>query len=89
MSEYQLGKLAKRYNRNGKILYYLRMDLLLVLGNVIKKITQRPYFLLAFSLLSGYIYSFCIRNEQIKNKDLGRFIRNYRYKKIFERFISF
>ena len=75
--------------RNGKILYYLRMDLLLVIGNVIKKIPQKPYFLLAFSLLSGYIYSFFIRNEQIKNKDLGRFIRNYRYKKIFERFIPF
>tara|TARA_Y100000589_G_scaffold332251_1_gene390786 strand:- start:3383 stop:4249 length:867 start_codon:yes stop_codon:yes gene_type:complete len=75
--------------RNGKILYYLRMDFLLVIGNAVKKIIKKPYFLISIYLVAGYLYSFFIRNEQIKNKDLGKFIRRYRYKKIIDRFIPF
>ncbi len=72
--------------RNGKMLYSIRMDFLLVLGNAIKKVFKSPYFILACSLIVGYCYAFLTCHERIVDKDLGVFIRKYRYQKIFDRF---
>lgn len=72
--------------RNGKMLYSIRMDIFLVIGNSIKKVFKSPYFLLGLFMLLGYLFSFFSRHEKIVNKDLGRFIRQYRYRKIFQRF---
>ena len=72
--------------RNGKMLYSIRMDVVLVIGNAIKKVFKFPYFLLGISMFVGYLFAFVTRHERIVNKDLGNFIRRYRYKKIFQRF---
>ena len=62
------------------------MDIFLVIGNSIKKLFKFPYLLLGVFMLLGYIYAFMTRHEKIVNKDLGKFIRKYRYKKILQRF---
>ncbi len=74
--------------RNGVMLYTIRMDLFLVLGNCIKKIFKRPYILLGITMLLGYLKGFFSRDKKIVNRDLGRFIRKYRYKKLFQYFIN-
>jgi len=72
--------------RSGKMLYSIRMDLLLVLGNGIKNFFKQPYLISGLSLIAGYCYAFFTRHERIVPKDLGLFIRRYRYQKIFDRF---
>jgi len=73
--------------KNGKMLYSIRMDVFLVIGNCIKKMFKYPYGLLGLFMFMGYMVSFLSRNKYIVNKDLGQFIRNYRYKKILDRFM--
>ena len=68
------------------MLYSIRMDVVLVIGNAIKKVFKSPYFLLGVSMFLGYLFAFFTRHERIVNKDLGNFIRRYRYKKIFKRY---
>jgi len=72
--------------RNGIMLYTIRMDIVLLLTNCIKKIFKKPYLILSLSMFVGYILSFLRRDKKIVNKDLGRFIRNYRYRKILEKY---
>ncbi|MAZ58124.1 MAG: glycosyl transferase family 2 [Flavobacteriales bacterium] len=72
--------------RNGKMLYSIRMDIFLVIANSIKKVFKFPYLLLGLFMCLGYVYAFLTRYERIVNKDLGKFIRKYRYKKIVQRF---
>ncbi|MAQ69858.1 MAG: glycosyl transferase family 2 [Flavobacteriales bacterium] len=85
-STHQEYGFVKAAFRNGKMLYSIRMDILLVVGNTIKKIFKYPYLLLGLSMLLGYLFAFLTRYERIVNKDLGRFIRKYRYQKIFQKF---
>lgn len=74
--------------RNGKMLYSIRMDIFLLLTNCIKKLIKYPYFILSFALFYGYIYAFFSGCDRIVNKELGVFIRKYRYNKIIEKFLS-
>ncbi len=71
--------------RNGGMLYSIRMDVLLLFTNCIKKICKKPYFILGLAMFCGYIVSFFRREEKIVNQDLGKFIRKYRYSKIWEK----
>ena len=77
----------KAATRNGQMLYSIRMDIFLLLGNCFKLFFKPPYFLLSCAMFGGYIVAFFNRNEKIVSKDLGRFIRKYRYKKIWERIV--
>ena len=72
--------------RNGIMLYTIRMDVVLLLTNCLKKIIKKPYVILSLSMFLGYFVSFFRRERKIVNKDLGRFIRNYRYRKILEKY---
>lgn len=72
--------------RNGQMLYSIRMDVLLLIGNVIKKSCKPPYILLGLVMFFGYFLAFCTRYTKIVDKDLGKFIRQYRYKKILKKF---
>ncbi len=85
-STHQEYGFVKAAFRNGQMLYSIRMDVFLVIGNSIKKVFKFPYFLLGASMFLGYLFAFFSRHERIVNKDLGKFIRRYRYKKIFQRF---
>ena len=73
--------------RNGQMLYSIRMDFILLIGNCSKLILKSPYFLLSLSMLLGYLTAFCSQKQYIVSKDLGKFIRKYRYKKILNRII--
>ena len=68
--------------RNGKMLYSIRMDIFLLFGNCIKKFFKKPYFILGLAMFMGYLSAFFTRHEKIVGKDLGRFIRKYRYEQI-------
>ena len=72
--------------RNGKMLYSIRMDIFLLIGNSIKKSFKFPFLVLGILMFFGYVFAFITRYEKIVNKDLGKFIRKYRYKKILQRF---
>lgn len=71
--------------RNGKMLYSIRMDFILLIGNCIKKCVKRPYLLLAIVMFLGYLKAFLNRDQLIVSRELGSFIRKYRYKKLLER----
>ena len=51
--------------RNGIMLYTIRMDLLLLCGNCIKKVFKYPYIILAKAMFWGYIYAFFSREKAI------------------------
>ena len=72
--------------RNGIMLYTIRMDIFLLLTNCVKRIFKKPYFILSLSMFIGYLISFLFRETKIVNKDLGSFIRKYRYRKILEKY---
>ncbi len=71
---------------NGKMLYSIRMDFLLMLTNVMKWSLRFPYIISALFLFLGYIKSMIFFEKKIVSKELGVFIRKYRYKKIREKF---
>jgi len=80
-TNYEFGFLNAAY-KNGKMLYSIRMGLFLLLINCFKWGFRFPYFILSFCMFYGYILSFIFNEKKIVSKDLGQFIRNYRYKKI-------
>ena len=71
--------------RNGKMLYSIRMDIFLLFGNCIKKSLKQPYLLLGIAMFIGYVSAFFTRYDKIVSKDLGRFIRKYRYEQILKK----
>jgi len=71
--------------KNGRMLYSIRMDFFLMLTNVFKWSLRFPYFLSGFSLLFGYLKAVIFFEKKIVSKELGVFIREYRYKKIKEK----
>ena len=71
--------------RNGKMLYSIRMDIFLLFGNCIKKSLKQPYLILGIAMFIGYVSAFFTRYEKIVGKDLGRFIRKYRYEQILKK----
>ncbi len=77
----EYGFLKASY-RNGKMLYTIRMDVFLLLGNCIKKFFKKPYILLGLIMLIGYLSAFLNKERKIVDRELGQFIRRYRYKKI-------
>ncbi len=81
--EYGLTKAAFK---NGKMLYSIRMDLVLLLLNCLKRSCKKPYLILGLYMLWGYCMASWNRRDRIVSKELGIFIRKYRYKKLFEKF---
>jgi len=81
-STHQEYGLIKAAFRNGKMLYSIRMDILLLIGNALKKALKPPYLLLGLAMFFGYLSAFLTRYNKIVDKDLGKFIRKYRYSKI-------
>ena len=73
--------------RNGQMLYTIRMDLILLMGNCMKLLIKSPYLLLSLSMFFGYFSAFFRRKNFIVSKDLGRFIRKYRYKMLLKKII--
>ena len=71
---------------NGKMLYSIRMDFFLMLTNFLKWSFRFPYIISGFSLFLGYMKSMMFFEKKIVSKELGFFIRDYRYKKIRQKF---
>ena len=74
--------------KNGKMLYAIRMDMFLVIGNSLKKVFKKPYFILSISMFLGFCVAFFNRDKFIVSKELGVFIRKYRYSNLMKRFLS-
>ena len=74
--------------KNGKMLYTIRMGFILLIINCVKWAFRFPYFLLSFYVFYGFIISFIFNEKKIVSKDLGKFIRNYRYKKMKEKILG-
>ena len=72
--------------RNGIMLYTIRMNIFLLITNCMKKMFKKPYLILSLSMFLGYFLSLMKREKKIVNKDLGRFIRKYRYRRILEKY---
>tara|TARA_Y100000994_G_scaffold249496_1_gene261533 strand:- start:444 stop:1301 length:858 start_codon:yes stop_codon:yes gene_type:complete len=87
-STHQEYGLFKAAYRNGRMLYTIRMDVFLLLGNCIKKLVKKPYLIVSILMLVGYLGAFFLKEKKIVNKELGRFIRKYRYNKIFLYFFN-
>ncbi len=77
---------AKASFKNGIMLYTIRFDIPLLMTNVVKRLLWKPYIIQGLAILWGYCYGFLSQEEKIIDKKLGKFIREYRYKKISERF---
>jgi len=84
-TNFKFGYLKAGYI-NGKMLYSIRMDLFLMFTNVLKWSLRFPYILSGFFLFFGYVKSMIFFDKKIVSKELGFFIRNYRYKRIREKF---
>ena len=85
-STHQEYGFTKAAFRNGRMLYSIRMDVILLLTNCIKKIFKKPYLILCISMFLGYMFAFFRRENKIVDKDLGKFIRKYRYAKILQKY---
>ena len=86
-STHQEYGFVKAAFRNGRMLYSIRMDVGLLLTNCFKKIYRKPYLVLGMAMLFGYLRAFFQRDKKIVDPDLGRFIRQYRYKQIVKKYI--
>ena len=78
-NKFQIGYLKAGY-MNGKMLYSIRMGFPLMLTNFFKWCLRFPYFfwrVFIFWLFKVYV----IFEKKIVSKELGLFIRKYRYKK--------
>lgn len=74
--------------KNGQMLYSIRIGFFLMLINCFKWSFRFPYIILSFFLFFGYVFAFLSRKERIVPKELGKFIRLYRYQKIKERILG-
>ena len=52
------------------------------------KLVKKPYLIVSILMLVGYLGAFFLKEKKIVNKELGRFIRKYRYNKIFLYFFN-
>lgn len=77
---------AKASFKNGIMLYTIRFDVPLLMTNVLKRLLWKPYIIQGLAIFWGYCYALLSQEERIVDKKLGKFIREYRYKKISERF---
>ena len=84
-STHQEYGFVKAAFRNGKMLYSIRMDIFLLFGNSVKKSFTKPYLLLGFAMFLGYMIAVFTGYKKIVNKDLGRFIRKYRYRQMLKK----
>ena len=85
-STHQEYGFVKAAFRNGIMLYTIRMNIFLLITNCMKKMFKKPYLILSLSMFLGYFLSLMKREKKIVNKDLGRFIRKYRYRRILEKY---
>ena len=84
-TNFKSGYLKAGY-MNGKMLYSIRIGFLLMLTNFFKWCLRFPYFLSGLFLFFGYLKSMLFFEKKIVSKELGLFIRKYRYKKIRQKF---
>ena len=69
------------------MLYTIRMGFFLLIINCVKWAFRFPYFLLSFCMyFMVLLFLLFLMKRKIVSKDLGKFIRNYRYKKMKEKF---
>ena len=87
-STHQEYGVVKAAFRNGQMLYSIRMDIILLFSNIVKKFFKKPYLILGVSMFVGYVSAFFSRYNKIVDKDLGRFIRKYRYNKLLKIFLK-
>tara|TARA_B110000902_G_C14131848_1_gene522306 strand:- start:47 stop:910 length:864 start_codon:yes stop_codon:yes gene_type:complete len=79
---------ARASFKNGIMLYTIRFDIPLLMTNVLKRLLWKPYIIQGIAIFTGYFYAFFTNEEKIITKDLGKFIRYYRYTKIKEMFFK-
>jgi len=79
---------ARASFKNGIMLYTIRFDIPLLMTNVLKRLLWKPYIIQGIAIFVGYFYAFLTREERIVTTRLGKFIRNYRYGKIKEKFFK-
>ena len=85
-TNYEFGFFRAAY-KNGKMLFSIRMGFFLLLINCLKWSFRFPFFTLGFFLFSGYIVAFLSSEDKIVSKQLGKFIRKYRYRKMKEKIL--
>ena len=69
--------------KSGAEYYKMRSDLLLTLVRFGTRLVRKPYVGGAFCFLYGYLRAFFSRTPRIIDKQLGRFINRFHYKRIF------
>ena len=83
-TNYEFGFYRAAY-KNGKMLYSIRMGIFLLIINCLKWSLRFPFIILSFVLFFGYISAFFSNENKIVSKELGKFIRKYRYRKMKEK----
>lgn len=68
--------------RRGVLNYYMGYNPIYLILSCINNFSKKPYILFGLSLLGGYIYSYVTNGEQISDRKLIRFIKNFQNKKI-------
>lgn len=71
--------------KNGIMLYTIRVDFPLLMTNVLKRLLWKPYIIQGLAVYYGYFFALITGEEKIVSKNLGKFIRRYRYSKIKEK----
>lgn len=71
--------------KTGVEMYSIRTDLLSLFYLSLKQIPRKPIILGSILFVIGYLKAFLKREPKLIEKDLGRFIRKYRYKQIWKK----
>lgn len=73
---------CKFFRDNGITHYKQGNDLLLTLIRIIIMLKEKPYFIVSYCYLSGYLKALITREPKIVDKDFAKFIRSYHYKRL-------
>ena len=75
----------KRYIKQGRVMYLLRYNLILLLIGSIKLAITSKSIISFCHCIGGYINSWINKEKYIVNSEIGKFIKNHRYNNILKK----
>jgi poly-beta-1,6-N-acetyl-D-glucosamine synthase len=73
----------KQSYRNGYESYKFGNDIILTLVRSFVRFKNKPYFIVGFAFLAGFLMSWLNRESKVVSKDLESFMRKFHYSRIF------
>ena len=74
-----------QYKKQGRVMYLLRYNLILLLIGSIKIAITSKSIISFYNCIIGYINSWVNNEKYIVNSEIGKFIKNHRYNNILKK----